>query len=62
MAFLNYFVHKLVNNLTNYVGLAAGLGCLAELIRVELRVCRRLDPSSGLMAVGSTRLWHLVMN
>ena len=39
-AFLNYFVDKLVSNLMNYVRWVAGLGCLAELIQVELRVCR----------------------
>ena len=41
LIFLNYFVDKLVNNLTNYVGLAAGQGSLpAELIQVETRMCR----------------------
>jgi hypothetical protein len=41
VAFLCYFVDKLVNNLTNYVGLAAGRCSLpAELIQVETRMCR----------------------
>ena len=41
VAFLNYFIDELVSNLTNYVGLAAGQGCLpAELIQVELLMCR----------------------
>ena len=37
---MNYFVDELVSNLTNYVGQAAGLGCLVELIKVESHVCR----------------------
>jgi hypothetical protein len=41
LMFLNYFIDKLVNNLTNYVGLATGRCSLpAELIQVEMRMCR----------------------
>ena len=39
-AFLHYIIDKLVSNLTNYVGQAARLSYLAELIQVESRVCR----------------------
>ena len=41
LKFFNYFTDKSVSNLTNYLGLAAGRGCLpAELIQVELRKCK----------------------